>query len=621
MEKIDLKSKDITSDNIQKIKQLFPEVFTEDKIDFDKLRLVLGDNIEKENEIYEFTWNGKSKAMREAQKQSTGTLRPDKESSKNWDTTENLYIEGDNLEVLKLLQKSYHNKIKMIYIDPPYNTGNDFIYKDDYKDNLKNYIEKTNQALQSNPETSGRYHSDWLNMMYPRLKLARNLMTEDGVIFISIDDNEVHNLKKICDEIYGEENFIGIITWEKKRKGSYLSKNIVSLTEYCLVYCKDINQSKVVGGKADQSESQPLIKRTNNVKTLCFPENLIFTKLEDKTYKSGVYGNGSSAVELLNDVIVENGKIKSQMKIKGPFIWTQAKVDEQIEKGAKFVVNTENFQIRCFKINDENKYKGFPSIIKGVEIKGTNEDAYEEMVKLFGAEKIFDYSKPKNYIKEFIRSQSYEREPIVVLDFFSGSASTAHAVMQLNAEDDGNRKFIMVQLPEPTDEKSEAYKAGYKNICEIGKERIRRAGEKIKEETGKEDLDIGFKVFKLDSSNFKMWDSEPENLQLLIEDMVEHIKADRTDEDVLYEIMLKYGLELTYRVEELDINNKKVYSIGAGALVVCLEKEIDLSLVEEIAKMHPLRVVFRESGFKNDVVKTNAIQILKQNGIEEIKSV
>lgn len=367
MEKLDGKTRDVVQDNIEKLKQLFPEVFTEEKIDFEKLQLTLGEHIETEKERYEFTWNGKTEAIQLAQKQSTGTLRPCKEESVDWDTTENLYIEGDNLEVLRLLQNSYRNKVKMIYIDPPYNTGKDFVYKDNFHDNVKNYKESMDESYKSNAETNGRYHTDWLNMMYPRLKLAKGLLKDDGVIFISIDDNEVANLKKICDEIFGDLNFAGIISWDKKRKGSFLSKNIISMTEYCLVYCKDISEAKIVGGVADETESQPLIKRTNSRKQLLFPENIIVTKLGDGVYAKGVYGEGTSSIELHKDIEVENGLITTELVISGPFIWSQAMVDQQLALGARFIINTINFQIRVFKINDADKYKGFPSLIRGLK--------------------------------------------------------------------------------------------------------------------------------------------------------------------------------------------------------------------------------------------------------------
>jgi adenine-specific DNA-methyltransferase len=492
-EKLDLKSPDLVNDNFEKLAALFPNCVTESAegkaIDFDLLKQELSHAVVEGNkERYRLEWPGKREAIVTANLPTTKTLRPVREDSVDFDNTENLYIEGDNLEVLKLLQESYLGKIKMIYIDPPYNTGNDFVYVDDFKKRAKDsdlesgLIDEEGKklaGLKDNPATASRYHSDWLTMMYPRLKLARNLLTQDGVLFISIDDNEVHNLKKICDEVFGEPNFVGIVSWLKKRKGSFLSKKIVSISEYCLVYGKSVDV-KLFGGKPDSSESQPLIKRTNPQGTLKFPANSVTTKLSDGTYESGRYGEGSSSVELLNDIVIKDGKIQTEFSLKGPFIWGQENLNKELQNGARAIINTMNFQVRVFKSEDPNSFKGMLSSINGVEISGTNEDGYEQLRDLLGAEKIMDYPKPINYLKQFISSQSYFDKDAIVLDFFSGSASTAHAVMEMNAKEGSSLKFIQVQLPEETDEKSPAYKNGYKNICEIGKERIRRAAKKSK---------------------------------------------------------------------------------------------------------------------------------------------
>lgn len=627
------KTPDIGEENIKKLMTMFPEVVTEGKVDFEKLKQVLGEYVDDSNERYNFTWNGKGRALRLSQTPSLGTLRPSKEESKDWDTTQNLYIEGDNLEVLKLLQKSYYSKVKMIYIDPPYNTGKDFVYKDDFHDSLENYKRITGQvdgngkAISTNTETSGRYHTDWLNMMYPRLRLARNLLADDGVIFISIDDNELHNLRKICDEVFGEDNFVGLIVWSKKRKGSFLSKGIISTTEYILAYAKSPALQGLYGGKADESESQPIIKRTNKSSILNIPGMVINTKLEDGIYQKGIYGDNINPVELLDDVVVKDGLITNRFSIKAPFIWSQRMFDEQLELGAKFIINTINFQIRVYKVSREDDYKGLNSYVNGVEIKGTNEDAYEELEGIFDIKRLFDYSKPTNLICYLAKAATHFYKDAIILDFFSGSATTAHAVMQLNAEDGGNRKFIMVQLPEPTDEKSEAYKAGYKNICEIGKERIRRAGGKIKEEykdkENIENLDIGFKVFKLDTSNIRKWQPDYDNLEQSLLEYVDNYVEGRTELDVVYEIMLKYGLDLTYPVDEFTIEQKKVYSIGFGMLMICLDNEITTEVAKgiltKIKELSPesSRVVFKDNGFKSDSNKTNIKEILKSGGIEE----
>jgi adenine-specific DNA-methyltransferase len=626
------KTPDIAEENIKKLKQIFPEVVIEDKIDFDMLRQLLGEYVEESNERYNFTWNGKGRALRLSQIPSLGTLRPFKKESINWDTTQNLYIEGDNLEVLKLLQKSYYGKIKMIYIDPPYNTGKDFVYKDDYHDNLENYKRITGQVdgngrpISTTKEYSGRYHTDWLNMMYPRLRLARNLLTDDGVIFISIDDNEVHNLRKICDEVLGEDNFIAQFVWIKKKKGSHLSKTTRSMTEYIICYSNIIENVELYGEDAYSDKQQPLAKRTNSIKQLIFPKNVVKTTLNDGVYKANKYGEGTSALTFKKDITVSNGVVESEIIVEGPFVWTQTKLDEELKSGT--IVNlSSKFGFNVLRANQSEKIKRPPTLIDNKINVGTNEDAYEEAIELFEQEGIMSYPKPVSLIKFLVNTITYFDKDAIVLDFFAGSATTAHAVMQLNAEDGGNRRFIMVQLPEPTDEKSDAYKAGYKNISEIGKERIRRAGEKIKEENKDkeniENLDIGFKVFKLDTSNIRKWQPDYDNLEQSLMDYVDNFVEGRTELDVVYEIMLKYGLDLTYPVDEFTIAGKKVYSIGYGMLMICLDNEITTEVAKgiltKIKELSPesSRVVFKDNGFKSDSNKTNIKEILKSGGIEE----
>ena len=495
MEHLKMQTANKADENYRKLSELFPNAVTETidengevvrAIDKDVLMQEIAVKVvDGREERYQFTWPDKKKSVLLANAPISKTLRPCREESVDFDNTENLYIEGDNLEVLKLLQETYLGKIKMIYIDPPYNTGNDFVYEDDFsvergvwRVKSGDFDEDGNRMVQ-NTESNGRFHTDWLNMIYPRLRLAKDLLTDDGVIFISIDDNEVDNLKKCCDEVFGEQNCLGIVTWAKKRKGSFLSKKLISLTEYCVVYSKNSENVYLFGGKAEESESQPIIKRTNPIGKLRFKANSVTTKLQDGIYPAGTYGEDINPVILENEIKVESGIIISDFVLNAHFIWSQNFLDKELEKGGRIVINTANFQPRAFRVYGEENFKGFGSFVNGVSINGTNEDAYEELEKIFGAKKIFDYSKPKNYIKEFIKAGTNFDKNSIILDFFSGSASTAHAVMQLNAEDGGHRKFIMVQLPEKTDEKSEAYKAGYKNICEIGKERIRRAGEKI----------------------------------------------------------------------------------------------------------------------------------------------
>ena len=644
MDKFTFKTADGIDVNLEKLSRAFPEVITETvgedgKIkrvaDFEKLKMLLGDSAaERPQEFYEFTWPGKNEAIFEAAKATTKTLRPCPEESKYWDTTQNLYIEGDNLEALKILQEAYLGKVKMIYIDPPYNTGKDFVYRDNFHKSAEEgkadetvRDEETDNNLFQNTESNGRFHSDWCSMIYPRLKLARDLLRDDGVIFISIDDNEVHNLRKICDEIFGEDNFYGMITWLKKRKGSFLSKGIISLSEYVLVFSKNKNSSVgIYGGTADTKESQPIIKRTNKISNLKIPGNIINTKLPDGIYKKGIYGDEINPITLLNDAVIKDGKIINEFSMLAPFVWSQQMFNEQLNKGARFVINTLNFQIRVYRVHEDDSFKGFGSIINGVEIKGTNEDAYEELKRIFDKKSLFDYSKPINYIKSLEKGTTYFDKDAIILDFFSGSATTAHACMQLNAEDGGNRKFIMVQLPEVCAPDSEAAKAGYKNICEIGKERIRRAGEKIKAEhaTTAPNLDIGFRVLKIDESIMKdVFYSPNETSQDLLSTLESNIKEDRTDLDLLFACLVDWGVELSMPLRTESIDGVEIHTMSDGdtpALIACFAQNIPETVVRKIAALHPLRAVFRDSSFADSPAKINLTEIFKTYSPEtEIK--
>jgi len=598
------KTPDIAEENIKKLKAIFPEVITEGKLDIEKLRQVLGEYVEDSTERYNFSWNGKGQALRISQTPSLGTLRPCKEESKNWDATQNLYIEGDNLEVLKLLQKSYYGKIKMIYIDPPYNTGGDFVYPDDYRDSLENYRRVTGQVdgngkpISTNTEASGRYHTNWLNMMYPRLRLARNLLRDDGVIFISIDDNEVHNLRKICDEIFGEDNFIANCVRKRRDSQANLSQNISPIHEYVIIYAKQFGNIL----------------------------NKVAPSLDVKSYKNP--DNDPRGPYTTMPCTNVGGAVYSIVTPTGATI-----TDEWRFKRETFEELLRDNRI-VFPRGGEGKprYKIFLSekMAEGVLANtwfdniASNQEGTRELKELFGG-LLFNNPKPTGLIK-FLLELGSDKDSII-LDFFSGSATTTHAVMQLNAEDGGNRRVIMVQLPEPIDENSEAFKSGYKNIAEIGKERIRRAGEKIKEEIkdtdNMENLDIGFKVFKLDTSNIRKWQPDYDNLEQSILDYVDNFVEGRTELDVVYEIMLKYGLDLAYPVDEFTVAGKKVYSIGYGMLMICFDDEITTDVAKGIlAKVKELspessRVVFKDNGFKTDSNKTNIKEILKSGGIEE----
>jgi adenine-specific DNA-methyltransferase len=613
---LDGKTPDIAEENIQKLKQIFPDVFTEDKVDFEKLQQVLGNYVEDSNERYNFTWNGKGRALRLSQTPSLGTLRPCKEESKDWDTTQNLYIEGDNLEVLKLLQKSYHNKVKMIYIDPPYNTGKDFVYPDDFHDSLENYKKLTGQVdgegnrISTNTEASGRYHTDWLNMMYPRLRLARNLLTDDGVIFISIDDNEVDNLKKICNEVFGEDNFVAQLIWERAYSPKNDARYISNSHDYVLMYAKNLNEF-TIGRLPRTKEANARYSNPDNDPRGVWKPGDMSVKTYSEAYDYPITLPSGKIVEPPTGRCWRFPRNAYEEAVKDNRIWFGANGDS-VPQVKRFL--------------SELKYDGMaPTSIMFYKDVGHSQEGAKEVTALLEAG-AFEGPKPVRMLRRLLILANLEQND-VILDFFSGSATTAHAVMQLNAEDYGNRKFIMVQLPEPTDEKSEAHKAGYMNICEIGKERIRRAGEKIKEENKDkeniENLDIGFKVLKLDTSNIRKWQPDYDNLEQSILDYVDNYVEGRTELDVVYEIMLKYGLDLTYPIDEFTIADKKVYSIGFGMLMICLDDEITTEVARGIlAKSKELspestRVVFKDNGFKTDSNKTNIKEILKAGGIEE----
>lgn len=649
---------DIAEENIAKLKEIFPDVFCEGKVDFEKLQQVLGNYVEDAKERYNFSWNGKGKTLKLAQSPSTGTLLPCKEESKDWDTTENLYIEGDNLEVLKLLQKSYHNKIKMIYIDPPYNTGHDFVYKDNFKDNLQNYLEITGQTdedgnkMTTNSESNGRYHTDWLNMMYPRLRLARNLLTDDGIILTNIDEHELINLQKLCNEIFGEDNDLGTIIWDKRNpKGD--ARGVSYQHEYILLYAK--NKDKFL-------ETCKIQRPKKNANAILKKAEQFFAKINDTYSLENANEDFAEWIKNQQDLsggerayckIDDKGNVYQAVSMSWPnkkkapdeyFIplihpitkkecpvpergWRNPPetMRELLNKNQIIFGKDETTQPRRKYLLKENMFENIPSLLY---YGGSDTDLLSEL------EIPFDTPKSVDVVMEHIRALTKSKE--IILDFFSGSATTAHAVMQLNAEDGGNRKFICVQLPEPCDESSEAFKAGYENICEIGKERIRRAGEKIKseiesaniqitlDENEKKVPDIGFKVFKLNSSNIKKWQPDFDEIEDYISNMENNFVDDRTELDVVYEIMIKYGLDLTYPVEELSCGDTTLYSIGMGMLIICLANNIGADVAKFISdykqenEIDGMRVVFRDGCFGgNDSLKTNIKEILKVAGVEE----
>ena len=607
------KSLDITAQNIEQLKALFPDVFSEGKIDFDALKAVLGEAIDDSAERYNFTWNGKNKARQIAQTPSTGTLRPCKEESVNWDSTENLFIEGDNLEVLKLLQKSYHKEVKMIYIDPPYNTGNDFIYEDDFAEDLDSYIERSNQKdekgnrLVANTESNGRYHSDWLSMIFTRLKLSRDLLAEDGVIFLSIDDNEITNLRKICDEIFGEKNFIAQIVW-KKRSSPPNDRIIAAQHEYILCIAKNstVNNLNLRPRNAEQ------IGRYKN------PDN----------HPKGPWVAG----DLMGNV--KGGRYVDSLYF--PIVNPRTGQEHYPSSNGNWRFNSE--KIKQLIKNDEiyfgeddlgrPKLKRFLCDVKDGMTWTTlwdfapfNTVGSSEMTNIFGNLTTFENPKPTGLILDILRAGS--NKSAVILDFFAGSSTTAHSTMKLNAEDGGNRKFIMVQLQEVCGEKSEAYKAGFKTISDISKERIRRVGKTIVEGDCHPNWskDVGFRVLKIDSTNMAEVYYNPDTImQGDLFTQVENVKEDRTEEDLLFQVMLDWGIDLTLPIHRETIANKTVFFVAAqqdnthGALVACFDKDggIDEAFIKQLAAYNPLRLVFRDAGFASDAAKINVEQLLKQ---------
>ena len=644
MEKLSGLSKDIEQTEREKLASVFPQCFVEGKLDIDKLLSLCGEYILKDFEKYEFTWKGKSQCLPLAQQRSTATLRPCAEESVNFETTQNLYIEGDNLEVLKLLQTSYFRRVKMIYIDPPYNTGNDFVYEDDFKDPLERYREVTSQTTKSNPEAMGRFHTNWLNMMYPRLRLAANLLRDDGVIFISIDDGEQANLRKMCDEVFGEENFTGQFPWRKRTAKSDVPFGISQDYEWVLCYAKsDKFVACIEGGTRKYFETDDLPGRP--------------WRIHDLTKQTSASERPNSFFTMVNP---KNG---DEYPANPNRTWaiTKETFDKYYADGRIVFPSDYDFlniskpALRYFKEDDMakagEKFGFMPVSTNLPNESGMTQDGTKEITELFG-NKVFGFPKPTLLAHYFIKiaTTTTPNDSDIILDFFSGSAITAHAVMQLNAEDGGNRQFIMVQLPELCPESSEAFKAGYKNICEIGKERIRRAGAKMleniestkqnKKQTTKhkEQLslvpdsddassnspspDTGFKVFKLDSSNLKIWDSTPFpeddllSISNRLHNMIDRIKPDRTDLDVVYEIMLKMGVPLTCSVSQVDISGKTAWSVGDFLLLICLSDGLTVEMIEEMANYAPGQIILAENALPDDTAMSNAYYILRDRNIE-----
>jgi adenine-specific DNA-methyltransferase len=638
LEKLDLASPNLVNENIEKIAALFPNCVTEGSegkvIDFDLLKQELSDSIVEGNkERYRLEWPGKREAIVTANLPTTKTLRPVREDSVDFDNTENLYIEGDNLEVLKLLQESYLGKVKMIYIDPPYNTGKDFVYKDNFTEDSKEHQEESGQRdeygrrLVVNPETSGRFHSDWLSMMYPRLKLARNLLTNDGAVFISCDESEQPRVRQICDEIFGQANFVADMIWAAGRKND--SKLISVSHEYIISYAKDkdlLRQEKVIWRqkKKGLDDIYKAVKRFNaefgnDYKEITKSLKTWYKSLSDghpskahKHYnnidKNGVYfpadiswpGGGGPKYEVLHPTTGKPVKVpsrgwitpdKEKMKI-----WIK---EERVHFGE------DEKNVPCLK-----KYLVDSEEQTPYSVFYQDGRAASKRLRTLMDGNIFDFPKDESVLAEIIEMLTESGD--IILDFFAGSSTSAHSVMNLNSRENKNLQFIQVQLPEKTDEKSEAYKSGFKNICEIGKERIRRAGKKIKEET-KADIDYGFRVFRLDESNmqdvyYKPHEYSQDNLELF----ADNVKPDRSSDDLLTQVMIDWGLPLSLKIEQVEITGKEVFKVAENSLYACFDEDLDEEFAKAIADDAPLRIVFKDSGFKDDTAKTNVKQLLKQ---------
>ena len=613
--KLDLSSVNGTQLNLEALYQIAPSCFTEVKddktgelrhvINFKTLRQLLGDStVEDADEMYQFTWPGKQEARREAARPTTKTLRPVVEDSVNWDNTQNLYIEGDNLEVLKLLQNSYMEKVKMIYIDPPYNTGNDFVYNDNYTRSQEDEelttgnVDELGNRYRKNMETNGRFHSDWCSMMYSRLIVARSLLTKDGVFFISIDDHEQKNLKNICDEVFGESNFIAQIIWERAYSPINLMKHFSPSHDYILVYANNLEDAVCNGIKRSEEANERYSNPDNDPRGV---------------WKASDLSVGPAVQENIYTITTPSGRKVEPPAGRSWRLSRKAFRERLQDNRIWFGVDGNNVPAMKRFLSELRKTGVTPMTIwKHTEVDHS-QGATQKLAKLFDGKKYFDYPKPVTLIQRCI--SLYSEQDSLILDFFSGSATTAHAVMQLNAEDGGNRKYIMIQLPEETPEDSEARKAGYNTIPEIAKERIRRVGKKFKEESPltTQNLDTGFRVFRLAESNFEEVKKAPaEYDQSQLDLFLNNVKSDRTDLDLLFGAMLSWGVQLSLPMTSEEVDGKMIYSVNDGDLVACFADDITENIVKAMADKRPLRVLFRDSCFGRDDAKLNVFETPKQ---------
>jgi len=637
------RSPDLIAENVERLKALFPELVAEGPngaaVNVDVLKALVGDaTVTDADEKYGLNWHGKRRVRELALTPSAGTLRPCPEDSVDWGTTQNLMIEGDNLEVLKLLQKSYAGKVKLIYIDPPYNTGKDFVYPDNFQDSIKNYLELTGQIeggakISSNTEGSGRFHTGWLNMMYPRLKLARTLLRTDGFLAVSISDSEVGNLRVALDEIFGDENLVETFFWESIFRPSNMSRRTRKNAEYVILYSRDASGDFELTERLEDPQGDASLTQNNNApRTLLFPAGSIRVSLPDDTYPRGQYGE----IEVMDDVVVVSERNVHDVRITGRFKWSQEYLDQEIEAGVSLAIKSESLIPYYRKTYKQTALR--PTKILPNDLIGDVLAANAELRTLFGKE-LYSYPKPTSLLRFFIRSIGASANDIV-MDFFAGSGTTGHAVMAQNADDGANRCYILVQLPEPLDPENRDQKVAAefcdehrkpRNIAELTKERLRRAAKKIKDETPMFTGDLGFRVFKLDSSNFRGWEPDRDDLDKTLLKSVEHLMPGRSEADVLYEVLLKRGLDLCVPIETRILGGKEVHAVGGGVLMACLAEKMERGEVEGLAQgivewrkaLAPAgdtTCVFRDSAFADDVAKTNLAAILEQHGIANVRS-
>jgi adenine-specific DNA-methyltransferase len=631
MDKLKMHSPDLTQDHLARLRELFPGCVTEAKgedgavrlaVDFDLLRQELsGTLVEGPQERYQLNWPGKREALLTANAPIAKTLRPCREESVAFDTTKNLFIEGDNLDALKLLQEGYLGKVKVIYIDPPYNTGHDFIFEDDFAESAGDFLRRSNQRddkgnrLIANPETNGRFHSDWLSMIYPRIRLARTLLADDGVLFVSIGEQEIDNLLRLGKEVFGEDNFVTTFLRQRKKKPSFLHANVGSMFEY--VVCMSRNRALAPPFSVDVTtvgKKYPVNNAGNSLGTLLFPAGAVRFATKDAVYEPQDMSEGNIVTRLLDTVVVAEYRNVDAFRLEGEFRYSQSRLDEIVRAGEVITISKAPFRPNHVKAGGEVK-KMHNLLSPETYQAGTNEDATAELDSLFGAN-LFDNPKPTSLIRVLCRAVTYNDPDAIIMDFFCGSGSTADAVMQLNAEDGGNRRFIMIQLPEPCAPSSDASKAGYRTIAEISKERIRRAGKRALKQQCHEDWnkDIGFRVLKVDTSNMADVYYEPDRLDSSNLDLfVENFKPDRTPEDLLFQVMLDWGVDLSMPVEKRIVQGKDVYFVDRNALACCFDAHggVDEPFVKELAAFMPLRAVFRDAGLQSSAMRINIEQIFR----------